>query len=560
MSKQTTEQVDTANSKVESVQKDVWVLSEQVNEIRRRLMEHRASVLTYSLKRLEKSHHSTLSPMVNGSSLPSVTSSPSDPKSSSVHTRFEHFFAGHSDSVVPQPLKKPPSDEDLATLEEKLNAVTRELTQASKQQADLARDLSLLRMEKEQLQTTLEMELQAAEAQASSLGSELVQYKGEVEELRRQQEDLESTKVELEERKEQIESLQQQLEAADLLSGEASEANKRVMVKEQEFSKLRAEVDAALRAKDLELTNANNHFELERTRWENELAPTEEVSAILWAIVQEHDIPLPNDSETTIPDLAESISFFIENTLNTVRELRDSARERREISNALRESRAEAEALRKEVQYLENQSRVRYFISVSLVYPLDECMLQEQSDRIVELIAQQTTSSTSTLEYKGDAATIIATLSPVWAILPSAEARATKLGQNRFRTTSPAQSPAGSSVKQSLSEMDVRGLKALYDSTRTQSRPATPGSPGSNSITGFTIEAFVSRVQSLIADDRALIERLIRFAQAHDLLKKNAERAQKLAMDSSAALETYQKQVRTLEERDSVISDQNAEL
>ncbi|KAH9017477.1 hypothetical protein EDB83DRAFT_2437662 [Lactarius deliciosus] len=56
-------------------------------------------------------------------------------------------------------------------------------------------------------------------------------------------------------------------------------------------------------------------------------------------------------------------------------------------------------------------------------------------------------------------------------------------------------------------------------------------------------------VRALIADDRVLMERLIRFAQAHDLLKKNAERAQKLAQDSNAALETCQRQVRTLEER-----------
>jgi hypothetical protein len=64
----------------------------------------------------------------------------------------------------------------------------------------------------------------------------------------------------------------------------------------------------------------------------------------------------------------------------------------------------------------------------------------------------------------------------------------------------------------------------------------------------FSVEAFAQRVQALISDDRALMERLIRFAQAHDLLKKNAERAQKLAQESNAALETYQKQVRTLEE------------
>ena len=41
----------------------------------------------------------------------------------------------------------------------------------------------------------------------------------------------------------------------------------------------------------------------------------------------------------------------------------------------------------------------------------------------------------------------------------------------------------------------------------------------------------------------------MRFAQAHDMLKKNADRAQKLAREGTLALETYQKQVRMLEER-----------
>ena len=365
VSKQTAEQVDSANSKVEGIQKDVWQLSEQVNEIRRRLMEHRASVLSHSLKRLEKSHHSTHSSTMNGSSLPSGVGSPADPGFLSVRTKFEHFFAGHSDTIVPQPPKKPPSNEDISTLEEKLNVVTRELTQANKQQADLARDLSLLKLEKEQLQTTLEMELQMAEEQTRSLGSELAQYKGEVEELRRQEEALESTRAELEERRGQVEKLQQQLEAADQRSGEASEANKLVLFKEQELAKLKTEMDATLRAKDLELTKVNTRFELEKARWATELAPMEEASATLWAVVQEHDIPLPNDSETTIPVLAESISFFMETTLDTVRELRNSVREQRELSNTLRDSRAETEALKKEVQYLENQSRVRCFTPIT---------------------------------------------------------------------------------------------------------------------------------------------------------------------------------------------------
>ncbi|KAH9174504.1 hypothetical protein EDB89DRAFT_1904410 [Lactarius sanguifluus] len=65
----------------------------------------------------------------------------------------------------------------------------------------------------------------------------------------------------------------------------------------------------------------------------------------------------------------------------------------------------------------------------------------------------------------------------------------------------------------------------------------------------LSVEAFALRVQALIAYNCALMECLIRFAQAHDLLKKNAEHAQKLAQDSNAALETYQRQVRTLEEQ-----------
>jgi hypothetical protein len=64
----------------------------------------------------------------------------------------------------------------------------------------------------------------------------------------------------------------------------------------------------------------------------------------------------------------------------------------------------------------------------------------------------------------------------------------------------------------------------------------------------FSVEAFAQRVQALISDDRALMERLIRLAHAHDLLKKNAERAQKLAQESNSALESYQKRVCTLEE------------
>jgi hypothetical protein len=177
----------------------------------------------------------------------------------------------------------------------------------------------------------------------------------------------------------------------------------------------------------------------------------------------------------------------------------------------------------------------------------------------------------SAIAFAKDATGFAAILQPLWATLPSPEARAARLtGATRpFRAgsgrTSPslragAGSPGPNAV--SISDMDVRALKSLYaasgggangTSATPNSGPGTPGSPRSPVVLEgagtFSVEAFALRVQALIADDRALMERLIRFAQAHDLLKKNAERAQKLAQDSNARLETYQRQVRVLEEQ-----------
>lgn len=139
-----------------------------------------------------------------------------------------------------------------------------------------------------------------------------------------------------------------------------------------------------------------------------------------------------------------------------------------------------------------------------------------------------------------DVKAIIESLKPIWNALPSPEHRASKFGAQKNR--SPGSISMSRSPNMSLSELDVRLLKTLYDG-QTLSYPVN----GSDSK--FSIEALSARVQALIADDRAIIERLVRFAQAHELLKQNADRAQKIAQDSSVALETYQKQVKVLEER-----------
>src|SRR6266446_1460836 len=169
----------------------------------------------------------------------------------------------------------------------------------------------------------------------------------------------------------------------------------------------------------------------------------------------------------------------------------------------------------------------------------------------------------SPITFAKDAASFFAILQPLWATLPSPEARASRLSSaaRPFRAGNGRNSPGprmgvpGSPAQTtvSISDMDVRALKSLYTPGGGYA-PAGAGVDGGSSSSGspssptkdsmgpgtFSVEAFAQRVQALISDDRALMERLIRFAQAHDLLKKNAERAQKLAQESNSALETYQ--------------------
>ncbi|KAI0030674.1 Up-regulated during septation-domain-containing protein [Vararia minispora EC-137] len=168
------------------------------------------------------------------------------------------------------------------------------------------------------------------------------------------------------------------------------------------------------------------------------------------------------------------------------------------------------------------------------------------------------------LPFATDAQAIVALLRPLWDTLPSPETRAAKFGGSAprpFRAGSPPSARSPSSP--SISEMDVRTLKGLYSPSGSTTSPPSAGNTSPDEKDRerpFSVEAFVARVHALVADDRALIERLVRFAQAHDLLRRNAERAQKLAQDSGGALETYQKQVEILERREAECKDQVAQL
>lgn len=176
VSKQTGEQLEAANNRVETAQKELWRTSESSNEVYRRLMEHRAGVLSYSFRNLEAKmtedskydswSRSTLISSVSPFSIPSVSKT----------SRFDgaHLFAGHADTIVPRPkLSADAAIAELARVEEKLKEAKEKLAVASKKQGDMTRELLMVRLEREEVETTLGMDLQAAEETIIALEKEI---------------------------------------------------------------------------------------------------------------------------------------------------------------------------------------------------------------------------------------------------------------------------------------------------------------------------------------------------------------------------------------------------
>jgi len=342
----------------------------------------------------------------------------------------------------------------IGALEEKLRTATQAVNAATQKQAEMSRELSHLRLEKDQVETTMGMELQNAEETIRSL------EKGRSEGADKQLEELKREKKAWEREKETLESRLEDLEGQ---SGE--------------LKQLLADTREKSRA---EIWEVREQWEADKTQWEKDKAELENGVRALRTLAATHAVPIMSGNA--------SLGVIID--------------------------------------------------SVGM--------------HLAEMASQVQTPGGGVKDLS-DASKVAAVLQPIWTMLPSPELRASKLTGSRpapSRGSQGQNSPSGLPPS-SLSDMDVRTLKTLYDP-----RANMPNSP--NTIT-FTIEAFAGRVQALIADDRGLIERLLRFAQAHDLLKKNAERAQKLATESNSALETYQKQVRTLEERNmSMVAKQTA--
>ncbi|KAJ6458632.1 Up-regulated during septation-domain-containing protein [Mycena vitilis] len=521
VSKQSEEQLDAANKRVDTTERELLRVSDRVNEIHKRLLEHRAGVLSFSVRSMERKMAPPEGTPDSGYNTPSGTNR--SPTGSSVSgtasgrgpaSRFDgaHFFAGHAETVVPTGKDTTPAS--VLALEEKLTRATEALAASSAKQAELVRELAAARAEKDAVESARADELRHAQDTIAALERELPRLEGMDEEMQ------------------------------TLVREKAAWAEEcAALIREQEEERAAWDRDKQM-AEDERMEDLSRlQDETERMRGEDADAlqraqqELEDGLSALRALIKQFGIPTFS-RDSTLPVLVSALGAHVQGLATKVESHAAAQAEwevlRRKLEEDVRGGLDKREALFREVE--------------------DARREREEARREVRAIELRVKTDTPTLspipsprEFTGDSKQLAALLQPIWAILPSPEARAAKFSQQqRFRAGSGSVSPTMPSSPNpnptSLSDLDVRSLKALYD-------PRTPSSPSPNSHVPFSVDAFIARVQALITDDRALIERLVRFAQAHDLLKKNAERAQKLAQEGGVALETYQKQVRTLEER-----------
>lgn len=205
VSKQTNEQLEVASKRVESAQKELWKVSNRANEVYKRLMEHRAGVLSLSVRNMEKmssAHGDSDCDSSNRSTLLSSVSSVTGLLAPS-KSRFDgaHLFAGHEGAIVPKfKLSAEAAADELLKVEEKLKIAEDKLATASKKQLELARDLSIMKLEKQEVETTMGMDLQAAEETIMALEREiprLEELNSEVHRLRQEKNSWEKERVQL---------------------------------------------------------------------------------------------------------------------------------------------------------------------------------------------------------------------------------------------------------------------------------------------------------------------------------------------------------------------------
>ena len=385
VSKQTEEQLETAERKVATAQKELWRVSERTSEVYQKLLEHRAGVLGYSVHEMEKK----ILPSLNGVSEPDVSRAIAPSRGStmssvasgtSTPSKFDgaHLFAGHADAHIP---KAPLSTSDIATLEANLRAATESLNAANKKNAELARELSHLRLEKEQMETTMSMELQNAEETVNALENELPRFEeiqARCDELTREHAQWEEDRQMLAAREREVERLESRLEVLEEKSGEATEME-RMLASVQEKADLDVQKKGeALSALQLEYEEARAHWQAEQAVMEDELdrlrgggearAELEGAIETLHVLMQLHHVD-HTSRDTSFQGLLGSVGAHLENLSAIITEHGDFQEQSvSQLQGELEASRRERDDAKREALAL--GTRVKVTLSDPLTFDL----------------------------------------------------------------------------------------------------------------------------------------------------------------------------------------------
>ena len=195
VSQKITDQINAAQARVDSAQQEHWKVSNQVNEVHKKLMEHRAGVLSFSVRSMEKkmSHRLADGLQYDSSSQSTPTSSsyftPGIPSKSRFNGAPLSPLSGRADTTFPKVkllAEATTAELEIASLREKLKVTKDSLTAAEKKQAEMARELSMIRLEKQGV-GVMGMDLKAGEETIAALETEihrLEELDSEVRQLR----------------------------------------------------------------------------------------------------------------------------------------------------------------------------------------------------------------------------------------------------------------------------------------------------------------------------------------------------------------------------------------
>ena len=318
LSQQTTEQLDAANARVDAAQKEYWKISNRVNDVYKKLMEHRAGVLSFSVRSMEKKMapppHLADDSGYDSSSRSTHTSPTSSSFTGGIpsKSRFDgaHLFAGHADAIVPKvKLSAEAAATEIASLEEKLKAAKDSLTAAGKKQAEMARELSMMRLEKQEVETIMGMDLQAAEETIVALEKEiprLEELDSEVRQLREEKGTWEWERTELEERGREAEALQVRLADMEAKTGEVAGGA------EKTLAEIRKSSQHQLEEKESQIEMLKQQWEADRIAWEQEKADLEDEKMEDLARLQDEMDRLREEDEGVLQQAGEELNAGLE--------------------------------------------------------------------------------------------------------------------------------------------------------------------------------------------------------------------------------------------------------